>query len=767
MSVPSQRPEPPPRGTTRSALTQDTVGDLLRSLRTYWWLILLVTVGISAGATAWTVRQPRIYEAVCVVEFDPNPARPLGEQMPDVDSSTSNFWMTREFFATQERVMHSRLIAERVVEALGLHTQRSFLSDAAPAGDDRSSISVHEAAAILQSRVTIEAVRGTRLVQLRVRDTDRDRAALIANKIIEVYLAKIHEDRQGSTVSAVRFLRGQLGTITGQLETSELALHQFKLDHNVLSLSIEDRQNLVAQEIEHFSTALTETRSQRIALLARVARLRSIVEAAEIEQQASALTDVPTVQALREQLRTQLAEHDGLAERYGPNHPRMQELDAQIEGLRHQLREEIAGMMRAAEADVRQASATEAGLRSALDDAQRAGLELNMREIEYTRLSRARDNNEKLYGVLLERTTEAGITQSWETSFVRMVDRALPPAQSAYVSPRLSMNVGLAASIGLALGLLFAFGLGRLDTRIRSVAELEEYGATVLGVLPKMADEGAAKASRRRRRERGEVTSSARDLIAHHEPLSAVSENFRTIRTNLVFMTGESSLHTIAVTSANPREGKTTVAANLAISLAQSGKRVLIIDTDLRRPRIHRAFGLKNAVGVTSVIAGQSSFADAVQGSIVPNVNVMSSGPIPPNPSELLHREAFRQMIIDARGCYDLVIFDSPPLGAVIDAAVLGPQVDGVVLVVRPGETTRQAVRAMLRQLGDVGANLLGAIVNGADTKRDRGYYAGGGYYYYRRDQAYHSSDDDDAPGENGSGAGAEPRGDDRPRASS
>ncbi len=759
MSVTSQRSEP--RGSVRSALAQDTLGDFLRSLRTYWWLILLITIGVAAAATAWTVRQPLIYEAVCVVEFDPNPTRPLGDQIQDVSASSSSFWMTREFFATQERVMHSRMIAERVVQRLGLHTQRSFLTDPTSVPSDWEGMSVEAAATLLQSRVTIDDLQGTRLVELRVRDTDRERAAQIANMIVEVYLAKLHDDRLGSTVRAVRWLREQLGTLSGQLETSELALHQFKLEHNVLSLSMEDRQNLVAQEIEHFSTALTETRSERIALQARMSRLRSILETPEIETQASSLTDVPTIQGLREQLRTKLAEQDGLSQRAGPNHPRMQELRGQIEGLRGQLREEIAGMMRAAEADVRQAGAMETGLRNALEQAQIAGLDLNMREIEYERLSRARDNNVKLYGVLLERTTEADITQMWETSFVRMVDRALPPREGTHVSPRMSMNVGVASAIGLALGLLFAFVLGRMDTRIRSIAELEEYGATVLGVLPRMADEPGQKATRSRRRVRDVVTSSARDLIAHHEPLSAVAENFRTIRTNLVFMSGESSLHTIAVTSANPREGKTTVAANLAISLAQSGKRVLIIDTDLRRPRIHRAFGLANTRGVTSVIAGQCSLSEAVQDSEVPSVEVLSSGPVPPNPSELLHRESFRQMMAEARRLYDIVIFDSPPLGAVIDAAVLGPQVDGVILVVRPGETTRQSVRAMMRQLADVGAKLLGAIVNGADSKRDRGYYAGAGYYYYRRDGAYYSSDESEVAHTNGKG------GEDRPHVDS
>lgn len=735
MSAPSQRPPPAPRASSARALGSDTIGDFVRSLRANWWVILLIVSGTVGAVTAWTVRQSRIYEATAVIEFDPNPPRPLGSEITDVATPSSSYWTSREFFATQERVLTSRMVAERVVQRLGLHRQRSFMRDPDDLPASWDGIGLEDAALLLQSRVTVEDVQGTRLVRVMVRDTDPERAALIANTLVEVYVEKTHEDRLGSTVSAIEWLGEQLETLRGELETSELALHDFKIEHNVLSVSLEDRQNLVAGEIERFSTALTEARAERIGLQARVARLRAILAADDIEEQASALTDVDTVQTLRGELRTKLAEQDGLEQRYGANHPRMQELEAQISGLREQLRGELSGMMIAAEADVRQAAATEAGLRAALDAAHSAGLELNMREIEYTRLSRQRDNNVKLYEVVLERSAAADITRMLRTTFVRMVDRALVPTVA--VSPRLSLNVGVGATVGLALSLLLAFVLGRLDTRIRSIEEFEEFGATVLGILPRMEDAVAKARAGKRARRRDDVSDSSRDLVAHHQPLSAIAENFRTIRTNLVFMTAEDRLRSIAVTSANPREGKTLIVANLAISLAQSGKRVLVVDTDLRRPRVHRAFGLRNNHGVTSVIAGRMSLPDAAQPSVVPGLDVLSSGPIPPNPAELLHREAFKQLIADAKSRYDVVVFDSPPLGAVIDAAVLGPQVDGIIVVARPGETTRQAVRAMLRQLGDVGANILGAIVNGLDPKGRGGYYAGSGYYYYRRDKAY------------------------------
>jgi capsular exopolysaccharide synthesis family protein len=275
---------------------------------------------------------------------------------------------------------------------------------------------------------------------------------------------------------------------------------------------------------------------------------------------------------------------------------------------------------------------------------------------------------------------------------------------------------------------------------------------TILGVLPdipesELADDAESvqrrPAPRRRRSKNAKepplVTSSPRDVISHTHPMSSAAESCRTLRTNLMFMSGDEPLRTLAVTSAGPREGKTTVAANLAISIAQSGKRVLVIDTDMRRPRMHHAFGLRNTVGLTSILVGDSTLTESVRPSGIPNVTVMCCGPIPPNPAELLHRERFQALIDEVQKAYDFVVFDSPPLGAVTDAAVLGPQVDGILVVLRANATTRDALTSVLRQVNDVGANLIGAVLNGVDPNMRR-YEGGGGAYYYYRTEGYYTS---------------------------
>lgn len=750
----------------------------LQLLWSYRWLILGTTVLVGTAVALWTMRQPKVYSASSTIEYDPSPTSPLGREVEDVASPVGSYWSTREFFATQNRIIGSRAVAERVVRDLELHRDPSFfylesfdgsesggavgraitflkgLVGNAPAETPTPSERTVEAAArVLQARLQISPLEETRIVRISVTDRDPERAATLANAVAEAYIAKTLEDRMGSTVSALEWLGTQLDTLRSQLDNSELALHRFKEEHNVLSVSMEDRQNLVASDIEHFNEALTKARTRRIELQARAVRIRTIADGDEPEEAAAAFPDNDSLSRLRDQLREKLAAQEGLRPRYGPQHQRMQQLDSEVNDLRRQLREEINGLLRAADADLREVSRVESGFRQALDEAHSAGLELNLREIEYSRLNRARENNAKLYDLVLQRTTETDLTRMLRTTHARMLDRALRPG--APVSPRFLTNVAGGVGGGAILGLALAFLLSRLDRRLKSVAEVEAMGLTILGILPRIdeGDEAQPQYARRRKRENGrrrppsatgvEVT---RDLFVHSHPMSAAAECCRTIRTNLTFISAADPIRALVVTSASPREGKTTVTTNVAISLAQSGKRVLMVDTDLRRPRIHRAFKISGARGVTSVIVGEERLEDVTVETSIPNLDVLPCGPIPPNPSELLHSQRFAKLVERALELYDRVIFDSPPLGAVTDAAVLAPQVDGALLVIKAHATTRDAIESALRQLADVGANVVGGVLNDMDPRR-KGYQGGDYYYYYRRDGYYASEDggDDDS----------------------
>ena len=537
----------------------------------------------------YTLRQPKIYEATCTIEYDPNPTRPLGRDVEDVANPASSFWATREFFATQNRVISSRTVAERVVRELGLHQDPSFAYVPDDQRADWRGIDVEQAAGLLRSRLSVEPVDDTRLVAIRVRDRDPERAATLANAVAEAYIEKTLEDRMGSTVSALEWLGTQLDTLQTQLGESELSLHRFKEEHNVLSVSMEDRQNLVAADIEHFNVALTKVRTRRIELAARVSRIQTAMNGDSPE---AAFAENMTLAELRERLREKLALREGLRTRYGPNHQQMRTLDAEVGDLRRQLGEEMDGLLRAARADLLEASRIESGLRAALDEAHHAGLELNLREIEYQRLNRERENNAKLYNLVLERTTETDLTRMLRTTHVRLLDRALHPEGA--ISPKVATNAVTGIGAGLVLGLALAVLLGRLE----SVADVEALGVTILGILPRIEDEAEAKTPSKTRRRKGKADDEGeRELFVHTHPMSSAAECCRTIRTNLTFMSADEPIRSIVISSARPREGKTTIASNIAVSFAQSGKRVLLVDTDLRRPRIHRIMGVSGSAG--------------------------------------------------------------------------------------------------------------------------------------------------------------------------
>jgi capsular exopolysaccharide synthesis family protein len=271
-------------------------------------------------------------------------------------------------------------------------------------------------------------------------------------------------------------------------------------------------------------------------------------------------------------------------------------------------------------------------------------------------------------------------------------------------------------------GLGLAFVIEKLDSTFKGQEDVERVlGLAFLGIVPSITD--AALPSNP-----PEKASIARDLFVHTHPKSSVAECCRSIRTNLLFMSPDHPLRRILVTSAGPQDGKTTTAVSLGIAMAQSGNRVLLIDSDMRRPRLHRAFGVANELGLSTAVVGEAKIDDCIKRTEVPNLFVLPCGPVPPNPAEMLHADRFHEIIDALASKYDRLIFDSPPLGAVADAAVLSTHVDGTLIVLKAGKTTFEVARRAVATLQSVKAPLAGAILNDLDLEsREYGYY----YYYY------------------------------------
>jgi capsular exopolysaccharide synthesis family protein len=282
------------------------------------------------------------------------------------------------------------------------------------------------------------------------------------------------------------------------------------------------------------------------------------------------------------------------------------------------------------------------------------------------------------------------------------------------VKPNVPLLFLFSVALGLVGGLSLAFGLEYMDDTVSSQAEIEErLGLPFLGLLPAIPEDIAPD-------------PLSRDLHMHRHPNSSVAECCRAIRTNLLFMSPDKPFRTMLVSSSGPREGKSTAVISLGVTMAQSGSRVLIVDTDMRRPRLHKAFGVPNDLGVSSLVVGEGSLDAAVKSTEVANLFVLPCGPIPPNPAELLHTGAFKDLLKSVSAKFDRVILDSPPIGPLTDAVILGTQVDGVVLVLKAGETSREMVKRTARALIDVKARMFGVVLNQADLADPR--Y---GQYYY------------------------------------
>lgn len=714
--------------------TNEALQNLLSELWRYRWLIPAVAVLVTALVTIYTLRLPKSYEAVATLEYDPNPARPLGRAVEDTGSSSS-YWGNQEFFETQKQLLRSRSLAELVVRKLRLQDNPDFLGVAKEARARFKAVPVETAAAAVQGRLEVENVRDTRLVRLRVRDSDQDRAQLLANTIAETYIEKSLQDRLGSGTRALEWLSTQLEGLKKELEQSELALYRFREDNHSLSASLSERQKIIGSQLQTYNETLTELRTRKVQTEAKLSVLKEMLRIEGNESlaqvESSPLANDPLVVDVRNKYNAADATLQKLLVTYGNAHPLTLAARSELEALRAQMREQVGSIVRMTEASVRELDRAEQGIQQALDQVNQQGLELSLQEIDYTRLERERKSKTDLYNVVMNRAAETDLTHALRVANARVVDRAIRP--TVPVSPKVRMLVALGLLLGLALGVAAALLAGQLDNKVRTVAQVEARGVTVLGVLPGVEgknSEGPAYGQARSRRPRPALED--RDLVVHREPRSSIAECCRTIRTNITFQSADQPVTTLAVTSAMPRDGKTTVSVSLAITMAQSGRRVLLVDVDLRKPRLHRAFGLAQGMGVTSILAGEATLDQAAKTTEVPNLSLLQCGPLPPNPAELLHTKRFKALIEEARSKYDTIIFDTPPLAAVTDPAIVATQVDGTVLVVRSRKTARASVDAALRHLRSVNATVIGVVLNDVDLSNSpygayhayyRGYY--------------------------------------------
>jgi polysaccharide biosynthesis transport protein len=713
--------------------------DAWKTLRKRWLWVATLPILTVALAAFYTAGQLRIYSASCTLQIDPNPPRPLGSEVQAiVDVGTGSFWATTNYYNTQFKIIRSRAVAEETVRRLGLHQDTAFLEGkdraalAEPAARDGRDVqgSIEQAASLVRARLVVAPIRESRLVEVSYQDPNPERARQILSTLVNVYTDRNIDVALESTNTAAEWLEGQVQTLKTELEGTESTLHEYKKGNRILSISLDEQSNMIRQEMQQLSTALTAVKVRRAEVAAKAAELQGESPDGGVDLANSDLLRDDVLRQLRDSLNGAVGEYEALiGAGKGEQHPLVASANARIVAARLALAKEVENVRRAAQRDLAVVEREVSDLSALFEQAQQRALELGGLELDYRRLERSKVNTEKLYSLVIERSKESNLTRMMRFNNIQLIDPPLVP--KAPISPRVPLNMTIGLVGGLALGLFGAFARETFDRSIKSPNDIEqELGMTFLGLLPRV---GRAMASgygnrygaARRRRARGGDQSRI-ELIVHEDPQSAISEASRGLRTNVSFMSPDKPYKSLLVTSASPSEGKTTVACCLAVAMAQAGHKVLLVDCDLRRPRLHRVFQKTNERGVTSTLVDRSGLKAAVAVTEVPGLSLLASGPSCPNPAESLQSNAFQSLLEELGRDFDRIVIDSPPIGPVTDAVILSTRVDASIMVIRALSTTRDAAMHARRALEDVRANLIGAVLNAADPSRAN-------YPYYDR----------------------------------
>ena len=705
----------------------DVVSVWLEILWKHKWLVISFAGLVIASTFIFTRRQTVIYEASTQIVIDLSAPRYMSGGNDVVSLGLGNTWNTKEFYETQYRIIRSRMVAKKVVDKLGLDRDLDFLgvSKIEDPAERAQALENADAVSRLAGSVRVDPVADSQVVFINVRDRDPKRAKLLADEIALAYKKQNVQRKVSAAKDAVDWLRRQADQLLIDQKAADDALLVYKREENILGASLADAQQLIGLEMQDARKKLRETRGIAESLRERLRQVKSMTPESA-SRSLDEVLDNGLVQRLKAQRVELQNDRDELLKRYLEKHPDVLVATKKIErverALEREIEAELAGVKRAIKRDYDSANRADQLAASDVATLEKRARELHSKERRYRELEGAVESKKTLLAQMELRLKEAQLQADSNANNVRVLDLALVP--SAPVSPRLMVNLAVAVLISLVGGFGLGFLVEQLDSSVKSQAQLEhEFGLTFLGVIPSMRDaKGAA------------VRNPDRYVVEN--PNSTVAECVRTVRTNLLFMAPERELRSMLVTSAGPREGKTSTVVNIGATMAYAGSKILLVDSDLRRPRLHKVFDMTNDRGLTNMILDSDvQIADIIQESGVDGMHIMCSGPLPPNPAELLQTKGFRRTLARLLETYDQVIFDSPPVVAVTDAQVLGMQLDGAVLVVRAGQTTRDMLAKAKRLLSDVNVHMLGAILNNLDVTR-RGY---GQYYYryYRQNAAY------------------------------
>ena len=672
-----------------------------------------------------------VYIATARIEID----RENSNILPFQGSDSYDYMMDLEnYIETQSKILTSETLALQTIRNSGLASSPDFASGNGPSeaiatGSLANQKRPPEISAFLGS-LSVRRVPNSRLMEVSFESTDPQLAARMVNAHLETYIEQNYRRSYEATMQASRWLAGQLDELKIRVEKSENARIEYERQNQIWT--VDDKQNITTQRLGELNKELTDVQSDRI----RKQALYEFAKAGELEAVPQLRNNVVLQELQRRRAELSLQYTDAVNQ-YGPNFPKVQRMQAQMKDVDEQITHQSKGIIVELENDYRAALQLEE-LRSKALDQQKADTNvMSEKMVQYNILRREAEANKALYEGLLTKLKEAGISAGLRSSNVRIIDPAMIPSTPA--RPAKARNIALAFLVGLVGGIGLALLREYLDNTVKTPDDVETLARLPsLAVVPTFGDGASSK------KRAGLLTGASSnghdkriELVAQHLPKSQVSEAFRALRTALLLSQPDRPPQVILVTSALPREGKTTAAANLAVTLAQLGDKTVLIDADLRKPGIGRLLNLGTGkyAGLSSYLAGVSSLdLVTVPHPAIPNLAAIPTGPLPPNPADLLSSHRLTDAIAELRTKYKFIVIDSPPVMAATDAVILSVQADGVLLVVRSGETPKEAFTRTRDLLTSVKSHLLGVVLNAVDASAPDYYYS---YRYYPYSYGY------------------------------
>ncbi len=673
-------------------------------------LVIFVSVVLLGSAYSLT-RHPR-YRATARLLVEPGQVN-----LTDIKGAiypVSALASRREFIQTQVELLKSRPVIEIVIQRMNLLEHEGFKNSKDPVDS-------------FQQLITASPERNTQLINVSIEREDQNEAQRMVNTLIAAFIDNVRTRRLGVSEDGLEQLRAKEKQMREKVDAANQTLQQFTIDNNIVSF--EKTQNVIMDRLLDLSRQLNALQPRRMQLQARVESTRAELEKGALITSLPDVINTPIIHTLKLSLSTLANEYSQLVERLGENHPTLQSKNTQIQAMETKMAMEANAILQSINMQYEQVMAEENLLKEAIKQQEQEVYRFNHLAAEYDKLSRIRDAIEGPYTTISRRIEEIDINRiGGQGESIFIVAKAPIPVAPSWPSKKKNMLITILFGGALAIGVCFF--LDYMDTTIKGDADVRRLlQSKVLAGIPNV-------------NQKGEVKDQA-DLITHENPRSHTAEAFRTLRTALAFSIPGERVTSVVIASTLPSEGKSFSAANIAITHAQTGKRTLLVDADMRKPRLHGVFNSVGKQGLSSLLQDDTIDPKQVITSTgIPNLDFMACGPIPLNPAELLENSRFARLVTTLREHYDFVVFDSPPGFSLVDSLVIAKHTDGLILIAKSFQTPKSAAEQYATRLREAGVRLLGVALNNMDAPRI-GYYYGAYYHagrakyrkYYREDE--------------------------------